>query len=59
MCLPQIRKLSSCVFTKVVRMPCEKVSKLLLPPCDIVEGHSHKNIRAEKKYVQNILLKAP
>lgn len=27
--------------------------------CGIVEGHSHKNICAEKKYDNNILLKTP
>lgn len=37
----------------------KKGNTLLFLRCGIVEGHSHKNICAEKKYDKNILLKAP
>lgn len=59
-------KLSSCTFTEVARIPHGKKKKererdntSLFLRCGIVEGHSHKNICAEKKYDKNILLKAP
>lgn len=37
----------------------KKGNTLLFLRCGIVEGHSHKNICAEKKNDKNILLKAP